>query len=212
MTHIYDAEGASISYIAHKYEEDEHTWLGQIQISVISIKYDIEHLLRPADGDRIALQCGEYRVERCQMIDRQLVRRCWTSGPTEHHRWQYPIHMIGDPVDSPEYSNPCHLLPILVGKEQQFALLNYRYTPPTIVPFLVRFDMMPLPQSSPPLIDGSNRSIVKRRLRHATIKYQVYSLRKQIEDQFVVTFYYTFVRSLVQIQLIELIPLVISVH
>ncbi len=207
VTRILDfpEEKVSLSYMAFKYEEGENLHLGQVHISVISIKYDIEQLLRPADGDRIAIQCGDYQVERCQRIciaDDATTFLTWTSGPSPH-RLQYPIHLIDESIDSPDYSNPHHMLPKYVAMEQQFALLNYRFTPPTVVPFIVRFDGPMLIQ--PDTVDGK-QSIIRRKMRYTPGKrFQVYSLKKVLaEGSIVVTFFYIFIRSLVQIQLIEM--------
>ena len=201
LTRIFSDDQVSISYMAFKYREEEHLDLGQIHISVISIKYDIEHLLKPADGDRIALQCGDYQVERCQSVHcmgNGVAHLTWTSGPS--HRWQYPISMIDDPVDSPDYYNQYHLMPKFVALQQQFALLNYRFTPPTIVPFVVKFDL-PLLQIYPDTIDGKQAVIRRRNLGK---RFQVYSLKKVVNESIVITFFYIFIRSLVQIQLIEM--------
>ncbi len=200
ITRIIDftADNVSISYNAHKYTEDDHQ-LGQIQISVISIKYDMDALLAPADGDRIALQCGSYQVERCQQWSESLLR--WTSGPS-HRSPICPIHMIGEPIDGPDYSNEHHMLPKYVAKEQQFALLNYKFTPPTIVPFLVRFNVVPTVP-----IDGIDGIRCIGRLRERCLRrFQMYNVTKVIEQaerSILVKFFYTIVKSRIQIQLIE---------
>jgi hypothetical protein len=197
LTHILTEGNVSISYNAYKYKEDDTLWLGQIHISVISIKYDIEHLLKPADGDRIALQCNG-AAERCQYQE-DYCRR-WTSGPS--HRYTYPVHMIDEPIDSEHYSNPHHLLPMYAGKEgQQFELLNYRYTPPTVIPFVVRFPAGGVIHLD--TVEGV-KSVARRKISAERIKYQVYTLKKSISDEWTAIFYYVIVRSLVQIQLIEL--------
>jgi len=192
----FPEEGVSISYNAFKYKEEDQL-LGQIHISVISLKCDIEKLLQPADGNRIALQCGDYQVERCQNISPR-GSMMWTSGPAR--RYQYPVSMIDEPIDEPGYSNPHHMLPKFVALEQQFAILNYRFTPPSVTPFMVRFGQPRIIHMA--TIDGKE-SI--RRCRIARNKrYQVYSLKKKVEEKYLVTFFYIFIRSLVQIQLIEL--------
>lgn len=79
VSNILDIESVSISYIAYKYKEDGFNMLGQIHISTLSLKYDIESIIKPT-GHRITCLVNEIYLSRPQ--------ECKTDGGMRLYYWR----------------------------------------------------------------------------------------------------------------------------
>ena len=200
MSNVLTIDNVSMTYIAKKYIEDS-VQLGQIRISVISIRdHGIERILKPAAGSRFAIQCG-WVVERAQRCEMSPCGRhftlCWICGDNHPTTFSMPPIQLSESIDSEEYSNPVHMLPRNVAKKQAFALFNYQYTPPTVIPFVLTFQPVePIEKSFSLLPKWKRRQMM-----------QIFSVEKELgEGGLRVKMYYLLGKgSVVQLIMMELI-------
>lgn len=138
---ILEIEGASITYKAYKYREHGYNQLGQIRISSISLKHDIESLIKPSDGDRVTCLINNIYLSRPQEIRGKIYY--WKSGAEIFS----PEHLQIDNSDlslinmklGKIYPNcvpdtsPNFKLPIFFQETEKpliFRFYNFKYTPP----------------------------------------------------------------------------------
>lgn len=197
LSNVLTIDNVSMTYIAKKYIEDS-VQLGQIRISVISIRdHGIENILRPASGTRFAIQCG-WVVERAQRFEispngQKLLR--WICGDNHPTTFSMPPIQLADGIDSVDYSNPVHMLPRNVAKKQAFALFNYQYTPPTVIPFVLIFQPVET-------VEKSFSLLPKWRRRQML---QIFNVEKELGEGLQVKMYYLLGRgSVVRLIMMEL--------